>query len=134
MNKSIWQLINNTLQLQNKGDAEKIRVEDNAAHARKRRVCCLKAVTSDNEGRRDKRISSSGDEEERGCGGGDTSSKSGRGACTTASGLSYCDVLIVRISFIIGMHGSWFGPLAVSSADHTDSHKMICKQMLKELS
>ena len=32
------------------------------------------------------------------------------------------------------MHGSWFAPLAVSSAAHTDSHKKICKQMLRELS
>ena len=102
MNKSIWQLFNNTLQLQNRGDAEKIRVEDNSAHARKRRVCCLKAVMLDNEARRrDKRISSSGEEEERGYGGDDTSSKSGHGVCTTASALSYCDVLIVHISFIL---------------------------------
>ena len=30
--------------------------------------------------------------------------------------------------------GLGFAPLAVSSTAHTDSHKKICKQMLKELS
>ena len=88
--KSITTLIHNL---------EKIRIQGQCNPCKKKmRVCCLKAVMLDNEvRRRDKRISSSGDEEERGYSGGGTSSKSGRGACTTAN------VLIVCVSFIVGM-------------------------------